>query len=213
MANYRRELSKYEARFMHAKFQNHTNANGGIFTPDKRRKLLGLKPKQGKHHEDTADFWYDIKTTVKSGLKDFELFFDVASPEQIGKILEVRSTKDDLDKLHKISDPFEQETFWKSFPSLQGTLRALFRDYTKTRITKLKDGGVSKWVEPIDYDDSWKAQLADSVVQICLKFFREHRLISSKAHERLVDEMEDMLNVEVARGTQLPRSQRVKGYA
>jgi len=75
MANYRRELTKKQLNKIHSRYKDLVNSDGGIFTKDKRRKLLGLKQKSGKYFEESADFWYDVRTTVLNGLKDFELFF------------------------------------------------------------------------------------------------------------------------------------------
>jgi hypothetical protein len=48
---------------------------------------------------------------------------------------------------------------------------------------------------------------------ICTRFLREHGFVSTIAHNRLLDEVEDMINVEIARGIRLKREDRVKGFA
>jgi hypothetical protein len=205
-------MSKEEQKIIRAKYKTHDNSVGGIFTTDKRRKLLGLKQKHGKYHEEGADFWYDVRSTVRSGLKDLELFFDVATPEQIEKTLEPMSI-DEQKKAVQIKDPFEQEYYWKSFSSLKLTVDALFRDYWRIRHRKLSDGKDHPHTEVIDYDDSWKAILAEEILSSCLDFFTRNRYISTKAHMRLVDEMKDMINVEVSRGMKLKLGERTVGHA
>ena len=105
-----------------------------------------------------------------------------------------------------------REPFFERIPSLQKTLNALFRDYGTVRKRNLKTSQFYTYFEPLEEDDEWKAMLADNIISIGIKFLREHNLISSKAHERLTEEFEDMVNVEIARGTKLKRMERVKGY-
>src|SRR2546427_475668 len=114
MANYRREISKYEQKDVHSKYRDLVDKDGGIFTKDKRRKLLGLKQEHGKNFQNK--------------------------------------------------------------------------------------------------EDSWKALLAEDIVNICMEFFMKRNLISTKAHLRLVEELQDMLDVEVSRTFYLKRDQRTKGH-
>ncbi len=77
MANYRRKLVEKHRKIIHDQFKDHLDAYGGIFTEDKRRKLLGVKAKPTDEEEDekeSPDFWYDTRKTVKNGLKDLEFF-------------------------------------------------------------------------------------------------------------------------------------------
>jgi len=214
MAIYRRELQKNELKFLKFKYKNLGKSEGGIFTADKRMKLLGQKPPFGKYHEDTVDFWYDVRSTVKNGLKDLELFFDVASPEQIKKILEIIRTKEENEILRKLDgNSFEQEAYSKSLPSLQGTLKALFKNYTKIKTLKTKGVKPTELVVDVDYDDAWKARLAFDTVKICLQFFRDHRFFSSLIHSRSADEIIDMLHSEIAVRSKLSISERPRGFA
>ena len=212
MANYRRKLSKNDLILIHSIYKVHTDDEGGIFTEDKRRKLLGLKQKQGKYFEDTADFWYDVRSSVKSGLKDLELFFEVADKNQIKEVLYDAPLKEEMN-LHKLTRDYNKIYFLqRQIPSLTRTLTALFQKYYKTRKIKLSTGETRRYSEHIEEDDTWRAMLVDQIINIGITYLRDHNLISSKAHERLTDEFVDMVNVEIARGTQLSLNQRVKGF-
>jgi len=212
MANYRRKLSKNDLNLIHSVYKVHTDDEGGIFTEDKRRKLLGLKQKQGKYFEDTADFWYDVRSSVKSGLKDLELFFEVADKNQIKEVLYDAPLKEEMN-LPKLTRDYNKIYFLqRQIPSLIRTLTALFQKYYKKRKIKLSTGETRKYSEHIEEDDTWRAMLVNDIINISITYLRDHNLISSKAHERLTDEFVDMVNVEIARGTQLSLNQRVKGF-
>lgn len=213
MANYRRKLSKNDLKLIHSIYKVHTDDYGGIFTRDKRRKLLGLKQKQGTYHEDNADFWYDVRSSVKSSLIDLELFFEVADKNQIKDVLynaELKAQSNLLKLKIKLNKRYELE---RQIPSFTRTLSALFQKYYKARKIKLSTGEIRKYSEHVEEDDTWRALLVEKMINVGISYLKDHNLISSKAHERLTDEFVDMVNVEIARGTQLSLNQRVKGSA
>jgi len=212
MANYRRKLSKNDLKQIHSIYKVHTDDEGGIFTEDKRRKLLGLKQKQGKYFEDTADFWYDVRSNVKSGLKDLELFFDVADKNQIKDVLYDAPLKEELNLPKLTRDHNKMYELQRQIPSLTNTLNALLQKYYKSRKTKLSTGEIRRYSEHVEEDDTWRAMLVHDIINIGITYLQDHNLISSKAHQRLVDEFVDMVNVEIARGTMIPLNQRVKGF-
>jgi len=212
MANYRRNLSKNDLKIIHSVYSVHTDDEGGIFTEDKRRKLLGLKQKQGKYFEDTADFWYDVRTTVKSGLKDLELFFEVADKNQIKDVLYDAPLKEEINLPKLTRDHNKIYELQRQIPSLIHALTALFQKYYKDRKIKLSTGEIRKYSEHIEEDDTWRAILVHDIINIGITYLRDHNLISSKAHERLTDEFADMVNVEIGRGTKLSLNERVKGF-
>ncbi len=212
MANYRRKLSKNDLKLIHSIYTVHVDDEGGLFTQDKRRKLLGLKQKQGKYFEDTADFWYDVRTSVKSGLKDLELFFEVADTNQIKEVFYDAPLKEELKLLKQTQNYNELYILQRQTTSLTKTLYALFQKYYKTKKFKNTEGKIQKYSEHIEEDDSWRAYLVNEMINLGISYLRDHNLISSMAHERLTDEFIDMVNVEISRGTQLSLNQRVKGY-
>ena len=57
-------------------------------------------------------------------------------------------------------------------------------------------------------DDSWLADLAYETVHQCFEFFKDHQLITSNAHMRLVEEVDDLLNSEVGRSRWVSRNFR-----
>ena len=212
MANYRRKLSKSDLNLIHSIYKVHTDDKGGIFTKDKRKKLLGLKQEHGKYFEDTADFWYDVRTTVTNALKDLELFFDVAHKKQIKDVIHDTPLKEEL-SLPKISKDHNEIYFLsRQIPSFKKTLTALLQKSYKYKKTKLPSGQIQKYYEHVEEEEEWRAILVHDIINICITYLNDHNLISSKAHARLTDEFQDMVNVEIARGTKLSLNERVKGF-
>src|SRR2546427_4594121 len=109
IANYRRELYKMERMNLIDKYKKLRDADGGIFTSTMRRRLLGIKLSSDREiREDSADFWYNVRTYVKNGLKDLELICEVAHPEQLEDMFAGRFlSKEEQQELAKISDSNE----------------------------------------------------------------------------------------------------------
>ena len=192
MAKYRRPIDKSKLRYIVSKYKNHCGAEGGIFRPDKRRKLIGLKKKNPKEIEEgTADFWYDVRNSVKHGLTDLQLVSEVAHPEQLKEMFSLI--------------PFG---YWRkdiSKTDLPKLIRTILSSQPRSRVVKRK--GMLMPVEN-EEDDIWLAHLAYEIVIECFRFFNEHNLVTSKVHERLIDETEDMLNSEIGRAWFVTRGRR-----
>ena len=211
IANYRRELYQMERKNLIDKYKKLRDAKGGIFTSTMRRRLLGIKLESNKQfREDSADFWYDVRTYVKNGLKDLELICEVAHPDQLDDILVGRFlSKEEQQELAKISDQNENHMFFERLPSLTRTLTALFRDYKRVKTVKSPNSDLQyNELVSIEKSDAWRAELANQIIKIGLNFYKEHNLITTKAHQRLVDELEDMLDVELGHAHVLPRDKR-----
>ncbi|MGI0074153.1 MAG: hypothetical protein ACREA3_10125 [Nitrosotalea sp.] len=173
MAKYRREIVENDLKNIHDQFKDHLDADGGVFTEDKRRKLLGVKAQAKKNYqEDNAEFWYDVRTTVRSGLKDLELFCFVAHPEQVKEIFDHRLVSG------------------KCFvPSpLVDVLSALFGNFPISNYKKINENRAF---------DLWKAPLAYEIVKIVIEYLRKEDLITSLAHKRVAEEFLDMMAVEI----------------
>ncbi len=211
IANYRRELYQMERKNLIDKYKKLRDERGGIFTSTMRRRLLGIKlSSNNQFREDSADFWYDVRTYVKNGLKDLELICEVAHPDQLDDILTGRFlSKEEQQELAKISDPNENHMFFERLPSLTGTLTALFKDYKRVKTIKSANSDLqyNEFVS-VEKSDAWRAELANKIIKIGLNFYKEHNLITTKAHQRLVDELEDMLDVELGHAHVLPRDKR-----
>lgn len=180
MADYRRKLSQTEHRNIVRKYKQHRDANGGIFVSRTRRRLLGIKDeKSGLFREDTPDFWLDVRSNVKTALTDLQLICEVANQDQLKEMFSV------IPYSLRKSDPTKA--------SLANVIEALF--YTLIQYKRDKDG-----LTPI-FDQKnivWKAELSNEIVQKCLEFYNTNGMITSKAHERLVMEVTDMLGSELS---------------
>jgi len=84
-------------------------------------------------------------------------------------------------------------------------IRTILSSQPRSRVVKRK--GVLVPVQNKE-DDIWLAHLAYQIVLECFKFFKEHNLVTSMVHERLIDETEDMLNSEIGRAWFVTRERR-----
>ncbi len=192
MAKYRRQMDKIKQKYIIDKYKKHCDAEGGTFRPDKRRKLVGLKKKNPKQIEEgTADFWYDVRKSAKHSLTDLQLVSEVANTEQLREIFSII--------------PYGEWNKDTSKTDLVFLIRQVLGSQP-WRTVRYKKG-----VPQPSYnseDDSWLAFLAYQIVHECFEFFKDHQLVTSKAHERLIDEVDDLLNSEVGRADWLARNQR-----
>jgi len=182
MANYRRELSIDKQKQIHRKYKNHRDAEGGIFKPDKRRKLLGVKGEKKKvAPENLANFWSDVRKYVKNGLIDLQLIAEVAHPDQLKEMFQLI--------------PLSERREDKSKTSIVNILDAIFEEHNKL-VYDIEKDGTRFPRRSTEVDDSWKIDLAAEIVGNCLKFYMDSGLVTSKAHERLIEEVTDMLGSE-----------------
>ena len=141
-----------------------------------------------------------------------ELFFEVANRTQIKEVMYDAPLKEEL-QLHKKTQDYKKiYLLSRQIPSLTKTLIALFQKNLKRCKQKLPSGEVQKYYEHIEEDEEWRAYLVNDIIGICITYLRDHKLISSKAHERVTDEFKDLINVEIARGFKIPLNERVKGF-
>ena len=193
MADYRRKLSKEDHKNIVRKYKKHRDASGGIFVSRTRRRLLGIKDeKSGLFREDTSDFWLDVRSNVKTALTDLQLICEVANQDQLKEMFSV------IPCSSRKSDPTKA--------SLSNVIETLF--YTLIQYKRDKDG-----LKPI-FDQKnipWKAELSNEIVQKCLEFYSINGMITSKAHERLVMEVTDMLGSELSHT--LSRELKLSYYA
>ena len=192
MAQYRRKLSKSEQSYIHGKYKHHKNDDVGIFTSDRRRKLLGLKAKDRTiKNKNMPNFWSDVRKYSKLGLSDLHLVADIGNQNQLKEIFGLVTFKE-----------------WDEDPSktdIAKLLQTIFSSQPRSKIVKRKAG-----LTPIPNsdDDVWLAHLAYDVVLECFSFFKDHNLVTSMAHERLIEETEDMLNSEIGRSWFVTREYR-----
>jgi len=192
MAKYRRRMDKIKQKHIIDKYKKHCDVEGGIFRSDKRRKLVGLKKKNPKQIEEgTADFWYDVRNSVRHALTDFQLVAEVSSHEQLKEMFDLIPYGKWKKDISKTSIPI----LLKAILSSQPTYSIRFKKGQPYPIENKED-------------DVWLAHLAYETVRICFDFFKEHNLITSMAHERLIEETDDMLNSEIGRAWFVPRERR-----
>ncbi len=192
MVQYRRYLIPGRREFVRKNFEHHLNAEGGLFTPDKRRKVLGIRAKSKIAPQNMANFWSDVRRYVRNGLSDLRLVADVANSEQMKEMFSLYSFDEGQKDRAKTSIAKLVKTILES---PDGSDRFIVGRQRKPS---------GKKEEP----DAWKAFLAVKIVEECLEFFNTHGFVTSKAHQRLVDELIDMLRTEMSHAMFVERGYR-----
>lgn len=195
-STYTRDLSTTQIKELKEKYSDHLNRSrqGFLSMPVKQRLLKIKKMEREFTNEEKQRYFYDIREHAKSAFGDFLLLMDTLQDSQIKEIFEGNnlSTKE-MQQFKQLRNETENKNFFQKLPTFLNMLNTLF-------------------IEKGEQDDTWKAYMSYYVITTCTKFLREHDFISTKAHQRLLDEVEDMINVEIARGIYLNREQRVKGF-
>ena len=193
---YTRELTSTQIKELQAKYKSYDTGKKGFLSP-KQQEILLHKGKIGKRTNipNHSDFFHTIREKAKKSFGNYQLLTDTLSDSQ-------------LEEVFSVSGIYSVDRF-----SLLTILNKLFEPEYKT-IPVIRKGKVVKTTkEPINLDDTWKALLAESVLKTCIDFFRKHRYISTEIHDRFLYELEQMINVEISRASQIPISNRFKGIA
>lgn len=195
-STYTRDLSKNQIKELKEKYSDHLSRTrqGFLSMPVKQRLLKIKKMEREMTNEEKQRYFYDIREHAKTAFGDFLLLMDTLQDSQIKEIFEGQNLSlKEMNQLKQVKTNEDSTKFFQKLPSFLNLLTTLFSEHEEK-------------------DDSWKAYTSYYVVMACTKFLREHNFISTKAHERLLDEVENMINVEIARGVYLEREQRVKGF-
>lgn len=193
MAQYRRKLNQGKQKYVNDRYKTHKDAKAGTFTSDKRRKLLGIKPKgRDISPENVANFWYDVRTSVSRGLADLHLVSEVAHEDQMREMFQPH--------------PYQAMKKDPSLTSLATLVKAVLESPDGT--SKHMVGGRRKLSMLKEQPDAWKAVLAQEIVRHCLDFFSYHGFVTSKAHQRVVEELNDMISSEMSKAFFMERGFR-----
>ena len=115
-------------------------------------------------------FWSKIRKSVQKGLIDLSLFCNLANSEQLEKTL------------WKHEDMPTPGTIQSSMtPLLPNLLSVIF------------------YQNPKDEVAPWKFVMANRMLSEIFRFYRNSGIVSSKTYERMLDEVEDFLKIEVYR--------------
>lgn len=180
MVNYRLNISEGGYTKYRNWYKNHLDAYGGIFTPDKRRKLLGINPKNPQAYEDTPNFWADVRNTVRNGLIDLQLICEIAHPKQLKKIFEYTLPSNE-EKSFGFSPPEGWDTFTPNLTTVVSKILSSVH-YEKDREGRL-----------------WRADLATRLVDTSIGFFDgETNLIRSPVNQRYLKDVRSILEFELS---------------
>lgn len=207
-SKYTRELNEKEIKTLQTRYKGYLKrTRRGFLSTSEREKLLKIK----KWHESDGEiyqFFYDIRERAKTAFADLILLCDTLNEKEIENIFSNNYSNTELKKMPDGMSFELMEQYYRSYSVFKDVIRYVLQDRSTIKLSNIK---LKKDFELFD-DDSWQAFLAHDLIRICLQFYKEHGFITTKAHERLTEEVEDMINVEVSRGINLKRHERTKGF-
>lgn len=205
-SKYLRDLTKNEINELSLKYFIHMKrAKAGFLErPVKERLLRKTRWSEYTQDSDVYDFFYKIREHARTGIGDLLLLCDTLTETQLKEIFITQPTKEQLDPIKYNTDVKVHDRMWQSIPTLENVLRTILKDRETYDIQNKK---VWEKKELIEQSDAWKFFFAQSIVRICLEFFKNNSFITTKAHERLVEEVIDMLDSE-SKHTYVPRFYR-----
>ena len=196
---YWRDLKKKDIDLFKKTYENHLKIDRGGLTSKKfRQRLLGLKlGKRGDFRNRTIDdnigeskdsqFWFLIKESVRYTLNDLRLISEVSNEKQIREMFQVtpyvisEERKKQLLKqkvLSKDEEKFLKEN--KMHVSLDSILNSILNTPRGN-----------------NQDEIWKSILVREILKICIKHLKQNEFLMTKSHIRLLDELEDLMEVIV----------------
>ena len=95
-------MGDYTKRFMEERQKKYRQlyrpnfSGSGIFVKKKRKQLLGLIAKSGgktgsnedRDRKTLANFWYDVRESVKCGLVDLQLFIESSGEDNVYRVID-----------------------------------------------------------------------------------------------------------------------------
>jgi hypothetical protein len=206
---YTRDLSKKEIQSLQRKYTGYLKRSRQGFLSNNNKMIL-LKYKkwgEGTDSDDIYRFFYEIREKAFTAFSDLMLLCDTLSEDQIKEIFNIEPNISNKEP-RVFGNEEDYQSFQRQHPVFNNIVENVLKDRSPITLKTIR----KKSDYDLILDDSWQAFLAYGLIDMCLKFFSEHGFLSSKAHERLADEVKDMLNVEIARGIKLKRYERVKGF-
>lgn len=181
-SQHRRELTDNQKKSLLIKYQEHLqHSRGGFLTTNKRKRLLGTK--RGDEGTPDADFWYKLKQSARDSIVDLQMICDVANRDQIKEIFQFIPITESVKK-GKTVDP-------ESLVSIDGLI------WSVLLVKKSKND-----------DDVWKALLVKDIMEKCLNYIMLSGILMTKSHQRLIEEMRDLMDAIVSVSVQVPIEKR-----
>jgi len=191
---YQRTMSKSEIKELQEKYLIHMKRSRGGFLerPVKQRLLHVTNWEEETDDTDISKYFYEVREHAKTAFEEFLLLCDVLTESQIKDIFQFKAEGELLDKISHEGDGKKSQHLWHSVPSMENILRGIL----KTSDTNMVTENIWKDMRLYEQPDSWKFNMAHHIIEICFEFLKENRFITSKAHQRLVEEVLDMLGSE-----------------
>ncbi|MDE1726095.1 MAG: hypothetical protein KGH89_02370 [Thaumarchaeota archaeon] len=194
-SGYSRDLTKKEIKDLQLKYSSQLKRTrkGFIEVPVKQRLLHITNWEEGTTRDDVHRYFYEIREHAESALGDFLLLCDTLTEKQIKDIFEFKAKGELKDKLSVTGDSAESQKLWYFVPSLENILRAVLKSEDPR---DEKPSNPWEDMKLSEQPDTWKFMMVNHLIGICFEFLKENRFVTSKSHERLVEEVLDMISSE-----------------
>lgn len=180
---YRRKLSKNSKLSLQKKYADHLKfSRGGFLSTNRRKRLLELK--LGEKSTPEADFWYKIKRYARDAIVDLQMICETANDNQIKEIFQSFPIK----KTKKPNEPVD----WSLFVSISTVLNSVL---------------VFDWRSK-ETGDLWQTFLLKDIMNECLNYISLNGILMTKSHQRLIEEMRDLIDAIVGASSDLSPDQR-----
>lgn len=203
---YARDLSQNQIKVLQGKYTLYitkASRNRGFIPIKKAERLLHITNwETDATSDDVYQFFSDLKAHTRTAFWDFQLLCDSLKPEVLKDIFSWDYPKELSEEIKHESDTKKSQELFGRVPTIENVVRAILSSKEEKEV-KLDDD-VWKQKELVEQPDAWKYEIARHLITICFEFLQENRYITSKAHERLVEEAIDMVNTE-SRNIMVPK--------
>lgn len=192
--DYQRKLSKPEIKDLQERHAIHMKRSRGGFLerPVKQRLLHATNWEEETGDIEISKYFYEIREHAKTAFGELLLLCDVLTEKQIKEIFQFKAEGELEDMISHEGGGKKSQQLWHSVPSIENILRGVLKTDEGNIVTE----NIWKNMALHEQLDSWKFHMAHHIIEICFEFLTKNKFITSKAHQRLVDEVLDMLGSE-----------------
>ena len=192
---YARDFNQKDIKVLQEKYSLYlkkASRNRGFIPTKKTERLLHLTNwEEDASKDDIYQFFSDLKAHTRTAFWDIQLLCDTLKPTILKDIFQWEYPDELKEEISHESDTKKSQELFHKVPTIDNAVRAIL--FSKEE-EKLSD--IWKHKELVMQPDAWKFEIARNLIRICFEFLKENRFITSKSHERLVEEVIDMINSE-----------------
>ncbi|MGI0102497.1 MAG: hypothetical protein ACREA7_07885 [Nitrosotalea sp.] len=194
---YTRDLTQKEIKVLQAKYEPYlkkASRNRGFIPLEKTKRLLHITNwEEDTSSNDVYQFFSDLKSHTRTSFGDIQLICDTLKPSVLNDIFRWEYPEELNKQLSHEADPKKSQDLHSRVPTIENVVKALL--FSKEEKEEKPDE-IWKHKGLVLQPDAWKFNIASNLIRICFEFLQENKFITSKSHERLIEEVTDMINAE-----------------